>query len=75
MFGLQIKKGGISAHLGWGELYLITVTSGMLLFGLWAWYDGHALGTPQAGWRFLLLFVVLVTPALSVLFFWKPRTS
>ena len=73
--GVMIKKEGVSAHLKWGDLYLIAVTASMFLFGLWGWYDGHDIGTPHAGWRFLFLFTVFITPALAVLLFWNPKNG
>ena len=72
---LNIEKKGLNIGFTWPELYLWGVTASMVLFGLWGLYDGLEIGSARAGWKFIFLFLVFVSPALAVLLFFKPKKS
>jgi len=59
----------------WYKLLLLLVTSGLLLFGLWAFVDSVSIGSSHAAFRFILLFVIWSLPGIAVLAFVRPRTE
>ena len=70
---LKIRKNGLTINMTWLEIYLWGVTASMVLFGLWGLYDGLEIGSALAGWKFIFLFLVFVSPALATLIFFKPK--
>jgi len=72
---LKIQKKGLTFNIGWLEGYLWGVTLCMILFGLWGLYDGLEIGCARAGWKFILMFLIFVSPALATLIFFKPKTK
>jgi len=72
---LTIQKKGLAFNLTWLEIYLWGITASMILFGLWGLYDGLEIGSVRAGWKFIFLFLVFVSPALATLFFFKPKAK
>ena len=72
---LKIQKKGLILNLSWLEIYLWGITASMVVFGLWGLYDGLEVGSARAGWKFIFLFLVFVSPALATLLFFKPKTG
>lgn len=73
---LKIKrKEGVSLSLRWHEAYAWGVTISMLLFGLWGFYDGIEVGSITAGLKFILFFLIILSPNFVILFFYKPKAD
>lgn len=73
---LKIKrKEGVSLSLRWHEAYAWGVTISMLLFGLWGFYDGIEVGSITAGLKFILFFLIILSPNFVILFFYKSKAD
>lgn len=70
---IDIRKKGLTLSFKWNELYLWGISLCMFLFGAWGLYDGLEIGSALAGWKFIFLFTVFVTPSVAALVFFKPR--
>lgn len=70
---LKLGSKGLALNLCWYEAWGWAVVIGMLAFGLWGMYDGFAIGSVRAGWRFLLLFVIFTLPGFIVMAFFRPH--
>ena len=70
---INIKKKEFSLNLKWYELFGWLVILGMFAFGCWGFYDGLAIGSAHAGWKFLLMFVIFISPGVAIMLLCKPR--
>ncbi len=67
-----MKEIKISLSLKWYEALLIILELGLLAGGVWALADSLMIGSPEAAWKFFLLFVIWALPGAIVLFFFRP---
>ncbi|MBW1735270.1 MAG: hypothetical protein JRJ71_12945 [Deltaproteobacteria bacterium] len=72
---ITINPKELGVSLKWYEIWAWGVVLGMALFALWGFYDGLAIGSARAGWRFLLFFAILLVPQVMALFFLRPKRN
>ncbi|CCK79454.1 MULTISPECIES: hypothetical protein [Desulfobacula] len=70
---LKIGSKELSLSLTWIEMWGWSVVIGMLLFGLWGFYDGIEVGSLRAGWRFIAMFLIFTAPGFVTMVFFKPK--
>lgn len=72
---MSIKIGSkkVSLSLSWIEIWGWSVVIGMIIFGLWGFYDGVEVGSLHAGYRFIAMFLIFTAPGIVIMTLFKPR--
>ena len=52
-----------------------TIVTTMLLFCLWGMVDDFNIGCHHSAWRLLWFFLIVLSPLVAALVFFKPRTK